>query len=71
MAVWFPSLRRCNTVHHASTKSRLSQEVLGEMIGATRSRVNLFMGKFKKLGFISYGDGLHVNGSLLSVVLDD
>jgi CRP/FNR family cyclic AMP-dependent transcriptional regulator len=41
------------------------------MIGATRSRVNLFMGKFKKLGFISYGDGLHVNGSLLSVVLDD
>jgi CRP/FNR family cyclic AMP-dependent transcriptional regulator len=50
---------------------KVSQEVLGEMIGATRSRVNLFMNKFKKLGFISYGDGLHVNGSLLSVVLDD
>jgi CRP/FNR family transcriptional regulator, cyclic AMP receptor protein len=50
---------------------KVSQEVLGEMIGATRSHVNLFMNKFKKLGFISYGDGLHVNGSLLSVVLND
>jgi CRP/FNR family cyclic AMP-dependent transcriptional regulator len=50
---------------------KVSQEILAEMIGATRSRVNLFMNKFKKLGFISYSDGLHVNGSLLSVVLHD
>ena len=50
---------------------KVSQEVLGEMIGATRAHVNLFMSKFKKLGFISYGDGLHVNGSLLSRVLQD
>jgi CRP/FNR family transcriptional regulator, cyclic AMP receptor protein len=50
---------------------KVSQEVLGEMIGATRAHVNLFMSKFKKLGFISYGNGLHVNGSLLSRVLQD
>jgi len=50
---------------------KVSQEVLGEMIGATRAHVNLFMSKFKKLGFIIYGDGLHVNGSLLSRVLQD
>jgi CRP/FNR family transcriptional regulator, cyclic AMP receptor protein len=50
---------------------RVSQEILAAMIGATRSRVNLFMNKFKKLGFIRYGDGLHVNGSLLSIVLQD
>jgi len=50
---------------------KVSQEILAEMIGATRSRVNLFMNKFKKLGFIRYSDGLHVDGSLLSVVLHD
>jgi CRP/FNR family cyclic AMP-dependent transcriptional regulator len=50
---------------------KVSQETLAEMIGTTRSRVNFFMNKFKKLGFISYDGGLHVNDSLLSVVLHD
>ncbi len=50
---------------------KVSQEILAEMIGTTRSRVNLFMNKFKKLGFIRYNGGLHVNNSLLSVVLHD
>jgi CRP-like cAMP-binding protein len=52
---------------------RVSQETLAEMIGTTRSRVNFFLNKFKKLGFIEY-DGelpLKVNSSLLSVVLHD
>jgi CRP/FNR family cyclic AMP-dependent transcriptional regulator len=48
---------------------KVSQEVLAEMIGTTRSRVNFFMAKFKKLGFIGYDGGLHINPSLLSVVL--
>jgi CRP/FNR family cyclic AMP-dependent transcriptional regulator len=50
---------------------KVSQETLAEMIGTTRSRVNFFMNKFKKLGFINYDGGLHVNNSLLSVVLHD
>jgi CRP/FNR family cyclic AMP-dependent transcriptional regulator len=50
---------------------KVSQEVLAEMIGSTRSRVNLFMNKFKKLGFIKYNGGLHIDSSLLSVVLHD
>jgi CRP/FNR family transcriptional regulator, cyclic AMP receptor protein len=50
---------------------KVSQETLAEMIGTTRSRVNFFMNKFKKLGFIKYNGGLHVNDSLLSVVLHD
>jgi CRP-like cAMP-binding protein len=50
---------------------KISQEVLAEMIGATRSRVNFFMNKFKKQGFIKYNDGLQINTSLLSVVLHD
>ncbi len=50
---------------------KLSQETLAEMIGTTRSRVNFFMNKFKQLGFIEYDGGLHVNDSLLSVVLHD
>ena len=41
------------------------------MIGTTRSRVNFFMNKLKKLGFINYNGELHVNDSLLSVVLHD
>ena len=49
----------------------VSQEMLAEMIGTTRPRVNFFMNKFKKLGFIKYDDGLHINASLLSVVLHD
>jgi CRP-like cAMP-binding protein len=50
---------------------KISQETLAEMVGTTRSRVNFFMNKFKKLGFINYDGGLHVNDSLLSVVLHD
>jgi CRP/FNR family cyclic AMP-dependent transcriptional regulator len=48
---------------------RISQETLAEMIGSTRERVNLFMNKFKKLGFIEYNGGLKVNQSLLTVIL--
>ncbi len=50
---------------------KVSQEMLAEMIGTTRPRVNFFMNKFRKLGFIRYNGGLHVNSSLLSVVLHD
>ncbi len=50
---------------------KLSQEVLAEMIGTTRSRVNFFMNKFRKLGFIEYNGGLKINPALLSVVLHD
>ena len=50
---------------------RLSQETLAEMVGTTRSRVNFFMNKFRKLGFIDYNGGLRINNSLLSVVLHD
>jgi CRP/FNR family transcriptional regulator, cyclic AMP receptor protein len=50
----------------------ISQETLAEMIGTTRSRVNFFMNRFRKLGFIDYsGRGLQVHSSLLGVVLHD
>ena len=52
-------------------RPEVSQEVLAEMIGTTRSRVNFFMNKFRKLGFIRYNGGLQVNSSLLSVVLHE
>jgi CRP/FNR family cyclic AMP-dependent transcriptional regulator len=51
---------------------KISQETLAELIGATRSRVNFFMNKFRKLGLIEYNDGcLKINSSLLSIVLHD
>jgi CRP/FNR family transcriptional regulator, cyclic AMP receptor protein len=50
---------------------KIPQETLAEMIGTTRSRVNFFMNKFKKMGFIKYNGGLQINASLLSVVLHD
>ncbi len=50
---------------------KVSQETLAEMVGTTRSRVNFFMNKFRKLGFIKYNGGLHINSSLLSVVLHE
>jgi CRP/FNR family cyclic AMP-dependent transcriptional regulator len=50
---------------------KVSQEMLAEMIGTTRSRVNFFMNKFRNLGFIQYDGEIHVNKSLLSVVLHD
>ena len=50
---------------------KMSQETLAEMIGTTRSRVNFFMNKFRKLGFIKYNGGLQINTSLLNVVLHE
>jgi CRP-like cAMP-binding protein len=50
---------------------KVSQETLAEMIGTTRSRVNFFMNKFRKLGFIEYNGKIKVNKSLLSVVLHE
>jgi CRP/FNR family transcriptional regulator, cyclic AMP receptor protein len=50
---------------------KVSQEMLAEMIGTTRPRVNFFMNKFRKLGFIQYDDEIHVNDSLLSVILHE
>lgn len=50
---------------------RVSQEMLAEMIGTTRPRVNFFMNKFRKLGFIKYNGGLQINSSLLSVVIHE
>jgi CRP/FNR family transcriptional regulator, cyclic AMP receptor protein len=50
---------------------KVSQQMLAEMIGTTRARVNFFMNKFRKLGFIHYNGGLEVHNSLLSVVLHD
>ena len=52
---------------------KISQETLAKMVGTTRSRVNFFLNKFKRLGFIEY-DGdlpLKINNSLLSVILHD
>jgi CRP-like cAMP-binding protein len=50
---------------------KISQEVLAEMIGTTRSRVSHFMNKFRKLGFLDYNGDFHVHSSLLNVVLHD
>jgi CRP/FNR family cyclic AMP-dependent transcriptional regulator len=50
---------------------KISQEMLAEMVGTTRSRVSFFMNKFRKLGFIDYNGGLEVHNSLLHVVLHD
>ena len=51
--------------------AKVSQELLAEMIGTTRSRVSFFMNKFRELGFIDYNGGMHVHSSLLTVVLHD
>jgi CRP/FNR family transcriptional regulator, cyclic AMP receptor protein len=53
------------------TLPKISQETLAEMIGATRSRVNFFMNKFRRLGLIEYNGGIRINSALLSVVLHD
>jgi len=50
---------------------KVSQETLASMVGTTRSRVNFFMNKFRKLGFIEYNGKIKVNKSLLSVVLHE
>jgi DNA-binding transcriptional regulator LsrR (DeoR family) len=49
----------------------VTQEALAEMIGTTRSRVSYFMNRFRKLGYIEYNGRIHVNKSLLNVVLHD
>ena len=51
--------------------ANIDQETLAEMIGTTRSRVNFFMNKFRKLGFIEYNGTMKVHSSLLNVVLHD
>ena len=50
---------------------KISQEILAEMVGTTRSRVSFFMNRFRKLGFIDYNGTIEVHSSLLSVVLSD
>jgi CRP-like cAMP-binding protein len=50
---------------------KVSQETLAEMVGTTRSRVNFFMNKFRKLGFIEYNGGLKIHNSLMNVLLRD
>jgi CRP/FNR family cyclic AMP-dependent transcriptional regulator len=50
---------------------KISQETLAEMVGTTRSRVNFFMNRFRKLGFIHYNGGMEIHSSLLNVVLHD
>jgi len=50
---------------------KISQETLADMVGTTRSRVNFFMNKFKKLGFIEYNGGLKVNPSLMTIIVHD
>jgi CRP-like cAMP-binding protein len=50
---------------------KISQEILAEMVGTTRSRVNFFMNKFRRLGFIRYNGGLEVHSSLLNILLHD
>ena len=56
-------------LEHVTTK--ISQETLAEIVGTTRSRVNQFMNKFRKLGFIHYNGDLKIHNSLLSVLLRD
>ena len=50
---------------------KISQDMLAEMIGTTRSRVSFFMNKFRKLSFLDYNSDVHVHNSLLNVVLHD
>jgi CRP/FNR family cyclic AMP-dependent transcriptional regulator len=50
---------------------KISQELLAEMVGTTRPRINEFMNKFRKLGFIEYNGGLHIHSSLLNVLLHE
>jgi CRP/FNR family transcriptional regulator, cyclic AMP receptor protein len=64
-------LARYSEANPQRTLPKISQETLAEMIGATRSSVNVFMNKFKRLGLIEYNPGLKVNSSLLSMVLHD
>ena len=65
-------LARYGKLDRPQTKlPKIPQETLAEIVGTTRSRINFFMNKFRKMGFITYKDGLQINSSLLSVVLHD
>lgn len=64
-------LARYGQAHPTHIVPKISQETLAEMIGTTRSRVNFFMNKFRKLGLIEYNGTIKINSSLLSVVLHD
>jgi len=64
-------LARYGQVNPQRNIPRISQETLADMIGTTRSRVNFFMNKFRKLGLIEYNGTLKINAALLSVVLHD
>ena len=64
-------LARYGQAHPPRSLPKISQETLAEMIGTTRSRVNFFMNKFRKLGLIEYNGEIKINSSLLSVVLHD
>ena len=64
-------LARYGEANPQRTLPKISQETLADMIGATRTRVNFFMNKFRKLGLIEYNGGLKVNSSLLTIVLHD
>ena len=64
-------LARYGQANPQRTLPKISQETLAEMIGATRTRVNFFMNKFRRLGFIEYNGRLKVNTSLLSILLHD
>jgi CRP/FNR family transcriptional regulator, cyclic AMP receptor protein len=54
-----------------TTVANISQETLAELVGTTRSRVNFFMNKFRKLGLIHYNGGMQIHSSLLNVVLHE
>jgi len=60
-----------NGIHEKTQIPKVTQEPLAEMVGTTRPRVNAFMNKFRKLGFIDYDGGLEIRSSLLSVVLHE
>jgi len=64
-------LARYGDANSPRTVPKISQETLAEMIGATRSSVNFFMNKFRKLGLIEYNGGLKINSALLSIVLHE
>ncbi|MEO7189518.1 MAG: Crp/Fnr family transcriptional regulator [Vicinamibacterales bacterium] len=64
-------LARYGYPHPTRTLPKISQETLAEMVGTTRTRVNFFMNKFRKLGLIEYNGSLKINSSLLSIVLHD
>ncbi|HSG01427.1 MAG TPA: helix-turn-helix domain-containing protein, partial [Vicinamibacterales bacterium] len=64
-------MARYGQLHPQRVVPPVSQETLAEIVGTTRSRVNFFMNKFRKLGLIEYNGALKVNPSLLSVVLHD